>query len=404
MKEASKENMDIKYGSVASPGEKTDESNHQNKERKERLPCMLYIVCLIITFHVFSDNLWDVVMNQYAYVAFRKIDFPNMTISNTDKDKSKCDRETNNTMFKMDDKIQEDVSRWSVYMSLASGLPMVISAPLISAMSDKYGRKYFFLIPLFANILKNAMTALGVVFNLNINLFSIFLFVDAVSGSWIATVALGSAYIADVTSSKNRSFAIAILGISVGAGLMLSIFVSGYLISWFGFAVPLVVASACTITAIILVCCCVAESLRERDRADGARPLRQIRAALDFYITKEATGSKGKRWKFIIYITAFTLISLGIFGRKNIEIFYLIGLPFCWNSVQISNFGTVRTIVQDVFGLIMIRVFQCCISDFWIAIIGTISAVGYFIIVGLATNSLHLYMGKCTFVCTPHCK
>ena len=390
--------MNIKYGSVASPGEITDENNQQNKERKERLPCMLYIVCLIITLHVFSDNLWDVVMNQYAYVAFRKMDFPNMSISNTAKDKSKSDRETNNSLYNIDDRIQEDVSRWSVYMSLASGLHMVISAPLISAMSDRYGRKYFFLIPLFANILKNAMTAVGVVFDLKINLFSIFLFVDAVNGSWIATVALGSAYIADITTCKNRSFAIAVLGISIGAGLMLSIFVSGYLISWFGFAVPLVVASACTITAIILVCCCVAESLRERYRAEGARPLRQLRAALDFYITKEAT-SKGKRWKFIIYITAFTLISLGIFGRKNIEIFYLIGLPFCWNSVQISNFGTVRTIVQDVFGLIMIRVFQCCISDFWIAIIGTISAVGYFIIVGLSNNSLHLYMGKCTIVC-----
>ena len=388
------ENMNIE----AAPPE--DTSDRDNPEQKERLPCVLYLVGVIVFMHVFSDNLVALDLNQYAYVVFQKLEFPNITINDTEKDKSKCDRDTNSTAYKIDDQVQEDVSLWSVYTSLSVGLPTIISATLISAMSDRYGRKYCLLLPLFGNFLKNAMASVGIVFNININLFNIFLFVDGASGSWVASIALCGSYIADVTTGKNRSFAIAVLGFFVGVGIILSTFISGYLINWFGFAVPVVIASVFNIVAFTLTCCCLKESLQKTNRAEGVHPLRQLRAALDFYITKEIPGSKGERWKFIVYISAFFLVSLGTIGKSNIEIFYQIGQPFCLDSVQISNFGTVRSIALEFVGLIMIRVFQCCISDILIAIIGTISAAGYFVMEGLATDTFQLYMGKFSTVCT----
>ena len=392
--------MNIKYGSVASTDDKPEKYSEQSKETTERLPCSLYLLYVIILIVLFSGSLGKLVLNQYAYVAFRKMEFPNITMSNTDKDKSRCDRDTNSTAYKIDDQIQADVSAWSVYTALSVGIPTIISATLISAMSDRYGRKYCLLLPLFGGFLKYTIASAGVALGLNTYLFNIFFFVDGTTGSWIALVAVTCSYIADVTTDKNRSFAIAVLGFFIEAGITLATFISGYLIRWFGFAVPVAVSSVFGIISIILTWCCLSESLQDRNRVEGVHPFRQLRAALDFYITKEAPESKGKRWRFILYITAFILTSLGTIGKANIEIFYLIGLPFCLNSVQISYFGTVRTVVQQCVGLIMIRVFQCCISDISIAIIGTISAAGYFAMEGLATNTFQLYMGTYTIICT----
>ena len=371
-----------------------DDGFHEKEEKKESLPLSLYLVGVVAFIHMFSFVIVMFVLNQYGYVAFQKMNFPNATVNNTEQGKSMCDTDTNSTEYKMEQTIQEDVSQWSVYTSLSSGLPAVISASLVSAMSDRFGRKYCLLIPLFGNLLKNAMMAVAVEFNMNIQLFNIFLFVEGCCGSWVATVALSCSYIADVTTGKNRSFGIAVLGLFVGTGFLVATLVSGYFIKWFGFAIPIIVGGGFNIVAILALCCFVPESLKDENRAEGVNPLKQLRAALDFYITKEKPGSPGKRWKFIVYITAFNLITFGTLGKTNVEIFYQLGSPFCWDSVDISNFGTVRSVVQEVFGLIMIKIFQCCISDEFIAVIGTLSAGAYFVMEGFATNGFQLYMGK----------
>ncbi|KAK3093015.1 hypothetical protein FSP39_010055 [Pinctada imbricata] len=362
------------------------------EEKKEGLPFSLYLVGAVAFVHMFSFVIVMFDLNQYGYEAFRKIDFPNATVNNTEQGKSACDAQTNTTEYQMEQTIQEDVSQWSVYTSLSSGIPAIVSASLVSAMSDRFGRKYCLLLPLIGNLVKNVLMSVAVEFDMNIQLFNVFLFIEGCTGSWVATVALSCSYIADVTNGKNRSFGIAVLGLFVGTGFLVATLVSGYLIKWFGFAIPMIVAGGFDVLVMLLLIFGVKESLKEENKAKSVNPLKQLRAALDFYVTKEKPGSPGKRWKFIMYIAAFNLITFGTLGKTNVEIFYQLGLPFCWDSVDISNFGTVRSVVQEVFGLIMIKVFQCCMSDELIAVLGTVSAGAYFVMEGFATNTFQLYM------------
>ena len=389
--------MDTNQGRFVFPVRTTGTGDIEAKGDGERLPRSLYFVGAIVFVQLFSDTLAMLDLNQYAYTEFKKIDHPYMNVNSVEESKYPYGRYTNETELKTEEKVQEEVSLWSVYMSFASGLPTIISATLLPAMSDRYGRKHCLLIPLFGNFLKNAMTSIGIMLDLDMHLFHLFLFVDGLSGSWIAIIAICCSYIADITSVKDKSLAMAILGFCIGTGILSATLVSGYFIECLGFAVPVVMSSGCNIFVIMLVLCCLSESLQDTARAKGVQPLSHLCDALDYFLLDRKSGSTERRWKFVIYITVFYLISIGSIGKINIEIFYQIGSPFYWTSTQISYFFTLRSVVQEVMGIVMIRIFQHYISDILIVTIGTISACGYFVIEGLASTSFQLYMGKDSF-------
>ena len=332
--------------SVLNGQEMSNERNHElstnglsvDQDQKEMTwgtRLSLLLVGFILFTDVFTDFFVMLDLNQYAYVEFHKSDFPDVAINTTRRGASYCDRATNSTDYKMEQVIQEDVSRWSVYTSLAFGLPAIVAAPLVSSISDVYGRKYCFLITICGGLLKNVMVSLGIYFEMNIQLFSIFLFVRGCTGSWVATLALSLSYTVDVVTSRNRSFAIVAIEMSIGIGIVVATLSSGYFISSFGFLVPVIASSVFSIFSVILVLFLLPESLQDQNRTKSVNICKLLRAALDFYIKKEKSWSQGKRWKFIIYITSFVLIKFGIFGKNNIEIYYQLGPPFCWNSVQI---------------------------------------------------------------------
>ena len=143
-------------------------AHEQNEVKRESFPLSLLFVGFIVFVDVFVDFFVIIALNQYAYVDFQKTIFLNTTINVTERGKSHCYRGTNSTAFKMEQAVQEEVSGWSSYASLASGLPTIIMAPLLCSLSDIYGRKYCLLVSLFGNLLKNVLTYTGMIFALNI--------------------------------------------------------------------------------------------------------------------------------------------------------------------------------------------------------------------------------------------
>ena len=368
--------------------------NGQKEVTKDIVHLSLLLVGIIVFVDASTDLFVIVDLNQYAYGEFREIRFPNTTINATERGKSHCDRDTNSTSYKMEQTVQEEVSRWSAYTSLASNIPAIIAAPLLCSLSDIYGRKYCFLISLFGNSLKNLLIYAGMMFNLNIRLFGLFLFVRGCTGGRIAIIALASSYVADVFTGKNRPFAITSIGVFISIGTITASFASGYFIESFGYATPVLVAAFINIIIMITVWIFLRESLTSKNRTASLNVFIQIRAALNFYFSKEKPGSSTTRWKFVIYLSAIILNVLGNFGKINIEIFYQLGQPFCWNSVEIGIFGTVRSAMQGIVSVPLIRLLQCCIPDEVIAILGSMSACAYFAMEGLAANSFQLYIGK----------
>ena len=315
-------------------------------------PCPVFLVGLITFSQIFAVGMLLFVISQYGYVRFSETLFPNATIIQSGE--SRCLENASDTDAKIEKTVQKATAKWSVYNILANGIPVLIIAPIMACMSDKHGRKYMLLPPLIGAFIKSLLLTLTIHFEWNVNLIPVWNAVEAFSGSWLVSVALGCSYAADMTSSdKDRSIAIAVVELFIGFGFLLATFTSGYIIKSFGFIVPPIIAMCITLLCSLVLIFLMPESLPKDRRVLGVNPFQRIKASVDFYIKKDIPGA-GERWKYLVCIGVFCCVSMGTLSRTNIELLYQLGSPFCWTSVQISVWGTYRTALQQVIGF-------CCL-------------------------------------------
>ena len=101
-----------------------------------------------------------------------------------------------------------------------------------------------------------------------------------------------------------------------------------------------------------------------------------------------------KRWMFIILIFMFIMSAFANLSRMQVETLFQLGYPFCWDSVQIGWYGTLRIGMLSIGGMVMIKVFHCCTTDEYIALAGFVTTIASSVITGLATVDSMFYVGK----------
>jgi hypothetical protein len=85
---------------------------------------------------------------------------------------------------------------------------------------------------------------------------------------------------------------------------------------------------------------------------------------------------------------------MGRLGAFAIETLYLLDLPFCLNPETISIFETAKLCASELVMLIGIKIMQHYTTDETIAFVGTISGVSGYVLFGIASSSMYLYIGK----------
>ena len=68
-----------------------------------------------------------------------------------------------------------------------------------------------------------------------------------------------------------------------------------------------------------------------------------------------------------------------IVGKNQVEILYIINLPFCLTPVLVGWFYAVKAVMQQAIAMILVRVFLMCCSNKLIAIFGALSGIAYFV-------------------------
>lgn len=385
-------------------GEKSPLLDDEERAPKSvKIPVTGFVIGIIVFVHMASYTILLFDLSQYTYSVYKDKEFPNATLNQSAK--SLCETNTSSKEFQMEQTIQSNTARWTVYISISGGIPAIFTAPLISSLSDRYGRKKTLLVPLFGSLVKSGLCFMNIIMNYDVNFFIIYLFIEGCTGGWVSSVAICSSGFADITKpGKQRSFAFAILGLGVGVGFLAGTLLSGYLIEAFGFNSPVIASGAMVLVGIILTIFVLKEPLKEENRVSSVHPLRQIKESLDLYIHGNKDPNYGRRWQYIILICSFNLLSMAALGKTNVEILYQIGSPFCWSPIKISNFGTIRSVIQEFVGVVSIRIMQCFMSDDFISVIGTLSAIGYFVMEALSKTSFELYMGnvhiKSSYTCS----
>ena len=123
-------------------------------------------------------------------------------------------------------------------------LCQLVAGPVLGQISDRVGRKPVLTVSqlgTFAGFLVLAFAP---------NLFFVFLG-RVIDGLTAGNLSIAQAYIADVTTPKERARSFAIIGIAFGIGFLIGPGASGYLTLHFGYQVPILCAAALSLCSIL---------------------------------------------------------------------------------------------------------------------------------------------------------
>lgn len=137
------------------------------------------------------------------------------------------------------------------------GILSFLSAPLVGALSDVWGRKSFLLVTVFFTCAPIPL--------LRFNPWWFFACLS-VSGVFAVTFSVVFAYVADCTTAEERPHAYGLVSATFAASLITSPALGGYLGNRYNDGVVVAVATAIALLDVLFILLCVPESLPERMR------------------------------------------------------------------------------------------------------------------------------------------
>src|SRR5215213_9334665 len=203
------------------------------------------------------------------------------------------------------------VSQWGGVLTVVYAVMQFFCAPIIGALSDKYGRRPVLLL----SLLGFGIDYLFMAFAPTIGWLFISRIVAGITGASFTTA---SAYIADVSTPENRAQNFGLLGAAFGLGFIIGPSLGG-LLSHYGLRVPFFAAAAFTLLNALYGYFVLPESLSKENR----RPFEWKRANPigSLLHLKKYPAVIGLIWSLVlVYIAAHALQSTWTF--INLERFH----------------------------------------------------------------------------------
>ncbi|MCH2114737.1 MAG: TCR/Tet family MFS transporter [Pirellulales bacterium] len=151
-----------------------------------------------------------------------------------------------------------DAARWGGWLMASYAIVQFVFAPILGELSDKYGRRPVLLVSLFGLGLDYIFHALAPTIG--------WLFVGRIlAGITGASHTVATAYIADISTKKNKASNFGMVGAAWGLGFIIGPVVGGYFSQW-GVQVPFFVAAGVTLLNFAYGLVLVPESLPQEKR------------------------------------------------------------------------------------------------------------------------------------------
>jgi MFS transporter, DHA1 family, tetracycline resistance protein len=266
-----------------------------------------------------------------------------------------------------------EASQYAGWMLFAYALMQFVCAPIMGALSDKYGRRPVLLASLFGFGLDYILMALAPTIA--------WLFVGRiVAGIMGASYTTASAYIADISTPEKRAQNFGIIGAAFGLGFILGPLIGGFLGS-FGSRVPFMVAAGITLLNWLYGFFILPESLSMENR----RKFEWKRA--------NPVGSliHLKKYPVIIGLIASLILVYVAAHAVQTNWAYYTTVKFGWDSVMIGISLTVVGVVSAVVQGYLIRIIIPKLGTRKSVYVGLgFYAVG-FILFALATQSWMMF-------------
>lgn len=285
-----------------------------------------------------------------------------------------------NTTGIFDAGISED-TREILYGLLIASYPVAqfFGAPILGALSDRFGRKPVLEFALLGSAIGYALFAIGIIYG-NLPILFLSRVLDGFTGGNISIV---YSAVADISTSENKARNFGLIGMMFGIGFVIGPFVGGVLadsslVSWFNPSLPLWVATGLCIFNLLAVRFMFKETLHELapQKVDFLAGFKNMKLAFslpnlrNLFIT---TFLAGLGFAFFTQFFQVLLIERWSFGESEIGYFF----GFIGICIAVVQGGLMRPVSKrfrsdqipgvTLFGLAIVIGINVFATESWMA-------------------------------------
>lgn len=293
--------------------------------------------------------------------------------------------------------IQQDASNWTLILSICGYLPLLFATMAIGSWSDTAGRKIAIAISLGGMIVQSLVYVVTLACNLPLAVLIVGELSYGVTGGGPLLVAASLSYIADVTTTEQRTFRVVIAETTLLLSIGVAQLFMGYLIASSGFVSPFYLILSCQAAALIytLIPGALYESITasksaEKTMSTGDRIKKLVRDVIDLF----AYNGNDRRWRLLLLTAMFFAIVESTYGYISVIALYAIGPPFCWSAVLVGIYMSLSLFISAIGSVAGFKIFKLWLSDIWILHITMVSTVVSFGIMGFANTTAAVFVAS----------
>uniref|UniRef100_A0A1B6CFG6 Major facilitator superfamily (MFS) profile domain-containing protein n=1 Tax=Clastoptera arizonana TaxID=38151 RepID=A0A1B6CFG6_9HEMI len=223
------------------------------------------------------------------------------------------------------------------------GLLSFLSAPLIGALSDVWGRKFFLLITVFFTCAPIPL--------MTINTWWFFAMIS-ISGVFAVTFSVVFAYVADVTEEHERSMAYGLVSATFAASMVISPALGAYLMDVYSENVVVALATAIALLDVFFILVAVPESLPEKVRPSSwGAPISWEQA--DPFSSLRKVGKDHTILMLCVTVFLSYLPEAGQYSCIFVYLKLVMGFSVVMVAVFIATVGILSVCTQIILGFLM---------------------------------------------------
>ncbi|XP_045187575.2 solute carrier family 46 member 3-like [Mercenaria mercenaria] len=343
------------------------------------------VAFLFVTAYYFTFTAFG----QYVYIKLQNENFPGIRVNKTT---AYCEVNTSSINFKIQEDVQQKAATWGIYFYLSGGLTSIVANFIMGAYTDRFGRKFLFILPCIGTIVRTSLAMVGIYYDLPLPYYIAGYFIEGCTGQIFNIFQITYIYAADITENgKSRSVGIIIVELAIGIGIVAPTLAVGFILEETNsFLVPFYISLGILVLTLFLMFLLpetYPKAIRSQRRYTSK--FENLKDAVDLYFSKK---NSGRRWMYIVSILVFSFTVYNALGRTAMEGLFLLNYPLCWNPTKIGVFGSMRVAFQQIVGMACVKLFHLCMNDEMIIIIGCISYAASFVLEAYATNDLMMYL------------
>ncbi|XP_052275403.1 solute carrier family 46 member 3-like isoform X2 [Dreissena polymorpha] len=289
-----------------------------------------------------------------------------------------------------DSHIEQETAKWIMYTSLATAIPASFSSALLCSFSDSIGRNFLFVVVACSTLVRLTVCSLSMYYKWNLLWIVLAAGLDGLTGSVHTSVSAGILFLVDITRpGRHRTIALSVFDGLLMFCSTISGIMSGFLIKHAGFFISTTVCTGLALFGLLVIVWFLPETNINIDNSKSSSLCLKVWAATLYCNCREW---KYIRRPFVLITVCYFFQNLAVSHRGSIEILYQLGKPFCWTPEMIGLFSAARSTGQGLIGVLSIIPIKKGLSEINVALISAVFNTGSYILEGLATTTLELFL------------